>query len=248
MTRITLPMRVRFLRVPVRWELREIRSESQGAPRIWAFPTVVDDGTLDSFKLKERDAWDCREEFLAIPDGDNEKMRLYLESVGIWLDDRNEYENQVREVAEHRRAGHPHPVAISGLWKFQSMLKRSLINKRAFVEKYGLALGRPETGLQLLNESKKVMAFPLSMELGKAATGVIPLDDAFRMLLATIFIDVARGIRFKVCARKDCQKPFPLESKHHRKFCCWYCAHITTVRRNRPSKGRRRERTKAKTS
>jgi len=213
----------------------------------WAFPTVVDNGTLDSFKLKERDAWDCREEFLSIPVGDNEKMRLYLESVGIWLDDRNEYENQVREVAEHRKAGHPHAVAILGLWKFQSMLKRSLINKRAFAEKYGLALGRPETGLQLLNESKRVMEFPLSMELGKAATGVIALDDAFRMLLATVFIDVARGIRFKVCARKDCRKPFPLESKHDRKFCCWYCAHITTVRRNRPPKGRRRERTKAKT-
>ena len=234
MTRITLPMRVRFLRVPVRWELREIRSESQGAPRIWAFPTVIDDGTLDCFKLKERDAWDCREEFLAIPVGDNEKMRLYLESVGIWFDDRNEYENQVSEVAQHRAAGHPHAVTIKGLWLFQSVLKRSLINKKAFVKKYGLALSRPETGLQLLNESKKVMEFPLSMELGKAATGVIPLDDAFRMLLATVFIDVARGIRFKVCQRKDCRKPFPLESKHKKKFCCWYCAHITTVRRNRP--------------
>ncbi len=233
-------MRVRFLRVPVRWELREIRSESQGVPSIWAFPTVVHDGTLDGFKLTERDAWDCREEFLAIPDGDNEKMRLYLESVGIWLDDRNEYENLVREVAQHRRAGHPHAVAISGLWKCQSMLKRALINTRAFREKYGSALGRPETGLQLLNESKRMMEFPLSMDLGRAATGVIPLNDAFRMLLLTVFIDVVQGIRFKVCQRKDCGKPFPLESKHKKKFCCWYCAHITTVRRNRPRRAKRR--------
>jgi len=221
----------------VRWELREIRSESQDAPQIWAFPTVVYDDTVDSFKLKERSAWDCREEFLAIPDGDNEKMRLYLESVGLWLDDRYgppDYVHPIREVAQHLKAEHPQPVAILGLWKFQSMLKRSLINPRAFREKYGLALGRPETGLQLLNETKKVMEFPLSMELGKAATGVIPLNDAFRMLLATVFIDVVRGIRFKVCQRKDCRKPFPLESKHKKKFCCWYCAHITTVRRNRP--------------
>lgn len=241
-------MRIRFLRVPVRWELREIRSGPEQAVSIWAFPTVLDDGTVESFKLKERDAWDCREEFLSIPDGDNEKMRQYLESVGIWLDDRNEYEHQAREVAEHRRAGHPHAVAVSGLWKFQSMLKRSLMNKRAFREKYGLALARPETGLQLLNESRRVMEFPLLMDLGKAAAGVIAFEDAFRMLLATVFIDVVRGIRFKVCARKDCRKPFPLESKHHRKFCCWYCAHITTVRKNRPPKVQRRQRTKTKTS
>ena len=241
-------MRIRFLRVPVQWVLREIQSGPQREMRVWAFPTVVDDGTVDSFKLKERDAWDCREEFLSIPAGDNERMRLYLESVGIWIDDRNEYDHQPREVAEHRAAGHPHAVAILGLWKFQSMLKRSLINKRAFAEKFGLALGRPQTGLQLLNESKKVLEFPLSVELGKAATGVIPLDDAFRMLLATVFVDVARGIRFKVCKRKDCRKPFPLESQHHRKFCCWYCAHITTVRKNRPPNKRRRERTQSKTS
>lgn len=235
MTRIELPMRIRFLCVPVRWELREIQSELQGEPCLWAFPTVVGN-TLDSIKLRERDAWDCREEFLSIPDGDNEKMRLYLERVGIWLDDSGEYYDQAREVAEHRKAGHPHAVAVSGLWKCQMMLKRSLINPRAFKEKYGLTLGRPESGLQLLHETKKVMEFPLSMELGKAATGVIPLTDAFRMLLATVFIDAIRGIRFKVCKRKDCRKPFPLESKHNRKFCCWYCAHITTVRRNRPRK------------
>jgi hypothetical protein len=202
---------------------------------------VVHDGTLDAFKLKERNAWDCREEFLAIPEGDNEKMRRYLESVGIWLEDRYDppdYEHHLREVAQHEKAGHPHPVAIFGLWKFQSMLKRSLINTRAFREMYGMALGRPETGLQLLKESKRTVEFPLSMELGQAATGVIVLDDAFRMLLATVFIDVARGIRFKVCQRKDCGKPFPLESKHKKKFCCWYCAHITTVRRNRPRRAK----------
>jgi hypothetical protein len=230
-------MRVRFLRVPVRWELREVRNEAQGISSIWAFPTLDDDGTLDTLKLKERDAWDCREEFLSIPYGDNERMRLFLESVGLWLDDRNEYEDQLSEVAQHRRAGHPHPVAISGLWKCQSAFKRSLIDPRAFKEKFGAALGRPETLRELLNESNTVMEFPLSMELGKAATGVIPLDDAFRMLLATVFIDAVRGIRFKVCARKDCRKPFPLESKHKKKFCCWYCAHITTVRRNRPGTG-----------
>lgn len=216
--------------------------------QLWAFPTVVDDGTLDAIKLKEMDAWGCREEFLSIADGDNEKMRQYLESVGIWLDDASEYENRDSEVEQHRRAGHPHPVLVSGLWKFQSMLKRSLINKRAFSENYGMALGRPATGLQLLIESRKVMEFPLSMELGKAATGVIPLNDAFRMLLATVFIDVLRGIRFKVCARKDCRKPFPLESKHQRKFCCWYCAHITTVRKNRPRRAHKSNAAKAKRS
>jgi len=243
MTRIELPVRIRFLRVPVRWEFREVPSGPQGELRIWAFPTVLYDSTPDHFKLKEVDAWTCRESFLAVPENDNEAMRLYLESVGIWLDDSYESEHPLREIAQHRAAGHPHAVTLFGLWRFRTMIKRALINPRGFREKYGVQPGRPETALQLLNETRRVMEFPLSMELGKAVSGIIALNDAYRMLLATVYIDVVRGIRFKVCARKDCQRPFPLESKHAKKFCCWYCAHITTVRKNRPSKKRRSKRT-----
>jgi hypothetical protein len=86
--------------------------------------------------------------------------------------------------------------------------------------------------------------FPMRLEITDVASGVLTLTDAYHMLLATVFFDIARGIRFKTCERGDCGRPFPLESKHEKKFCCWYCAHITTVRRNRPHNGKKKTRKK----
>ena len=49
--------------------------------------------------------------------------------------------------------------------------------------------------------------FPLSLELSSVASGVVTLTDTYSALLATVFFDVARGVRFKVCAKPDCKRP-----------------------------------------
>jgi hypothetical protein len=87
----------------------------------------------------------------------------------------------------------------------------------------------------------KGIEFPLSFELAGFPAGVVTVTDAYHLLLATVFVDAAQRIRFKICQRKDCGKPFPLENKHKKKFCCWYCGHITTVRRNRPRSGSKKK-------
>ena len=234
MTRIELPIRLRFLSVPTRWELRVVSGDKHHEACEFAF--LVTNGSLNAFDLKERDAWACREEFLAIRANDTEGLRKFLEVVGIWYSwEHDPTGHWSKEVTEHLKSGNPVPLVVGGLWKFQASLRRSLLNKSAFKEMYAPVLGRPTTGLQFLNESREGIDFPLRVELTNA--GAITLTDAYRMLLATVFFDVARGIRFKVCQRKDCKKPFPLTSKHKRKFCGWDCAHITTVRRNRPPGG-----------
>jgi hypothetical protein len=49
----------------------------------------------------------------------------------------------------------------------------------------------------------------------------------------TVTIDLLRRAKFRICARKDCRVPFEVKSKHERKYCSWYCAHLESVRRNR---------------
>lgn len=240
MTRIDIPIRLRFLKIPTRWELRTVQGDSHHEACLYAFPTCLSDDSLDAFKVTELDAWMCRDEFFAIPENDNNALIGFLEKVGMWFRDDELSSHWAKEITQHLRAGNPTPLVVSALWKFQKSLRRALINKNAFKETYAPTLGRPQTGLQLLQESRASVEFPLRLELTNVATGAITLTDAYHMLLSTVFFDVARGIRFKVCQRKDCGKPFPLETKHDKKFCEWYCAHITTVRKNRPRVGKKK--------
>lgn len=50
---------------------------------------------------------------------------------------------------------------------------------------------------------------------------------------ATVTIDLLRQVKFETCARPDCGQPFPIISKHKRKYCSQYCGHLESVRRGR---------------
>lgn len=191
----------------------------------YAFPRIVDEGAPDAFKVKDLDAWSCRDEFFGIHENDRKALLKFLGKVGlVGVDREGELTGHwSKEVMQHYRTEHLIPIDVGGLWKFREVLKRALTKKKAFKETYA----------PLLADSADGVEFPLRLELTNVASGALTLTDAYHALLATVFFDVARGIRFKVCARKDCGKPFPLETKHKKKFCCWYCAHITTNRKNR---------------
>jgi hypothetical protein len=49
----------------------------------------------------------------------------------------------------------------------------------------------------------------------------------------TITVDFLRDLKFRLCALKDCNQPFSIESKHKRKYCCQYHGHLASIRRSR---------------
>ena len=61
----------------------------------------------------------------------------------------------------------------------------------------------------------------------------ISVSGAFPTMLATVQFKLAQGATFKACARKDCRLPFEVSSRHKRRFCTQYCAHITSLRKRR---------------
>jgi len=62
---------------------------------------------------------------------------------------------------------------------------------------------------------------------------VITAMTCYDVILTTITVDRLLGTKFRICARPDCGVPFALESRHKRNYCCQYCAHLQSVRRNR---------------
>jgi hypothetical protein len=160
MTRIAIPIRLRFLRIPTTWEIRAVEGHSNRERRLFAFAKIQTDDSLDAFKVSELDSWTCRDEFLDIPEGDNAALLHFLTKMGVWLRAEGELMGHwSKEVMQHYREGHPVPIDVRGLWKFRDGLKNAMVNKKAFSETYAPLVSRPETGLQLRQQSG--IEFPL---------------------------------------------------------------------------------------
>jgi hypothetical protein len=54
-----------------------------------------------------------------------------------------------------------------------------------------------------------------------------------RAISDTITIDLLRKVEFRRCSRHDCPRVFAVESLHRREYCCQYCAHLESVRKQR---------------
>jgi hypothetical protein len=213
MTRTNIPIRLKFLRIPTTWAIREVREVTSRGRRSGLFAFATPDDSPE--EVSELDGWMSRKEFLALPRNDNSALLKFLTKMGLFhRHSEGLLGHWSSEVMQHYRQGNPIPVDVRGLWMFRDNLKRDLLGKQM-----------PETA---------DVEFSLSFELTRTAAGVVTVTDAYHLLLATVFVDAAKRVRYKICQREDCRELFPLENKHRKQFCCWYCAHITTVRRNRP--------------
>jgi hypothetical protein len=238
MTRMEVPIRLRFFRVPTKWEMREVSGDARHAPEIFAFPTCRVDDSLAAFKTTELDPWKCREAFFDLPEGDNPALRKFLQKVGLWFNadmDSGGLGHWAEDIRNHCESGNPLPISVTGLWRFRRGLQGALLDDAAFKLDYAPRLTQPETGFDIYWQSRQSgPIFPLQFELTDVASGVITLSNAYEALIATALFDIAREIRFKICARETCKRPFPLKSKRAKIFCSVKCAHAETEKRNRP--------------
>jgi hypothetical protein len=59
----------------------------------------------------------------------------------------------------------------------------------------------------------------------------------FDAILHSVTFDLMRGVKFGLCAREDCRRPFPIESRHRRIYCDQYCGHLVSLRIRRSEGG-----------
>jgi hypothetical protein len=119
-----------------------------------------------------------------------------------------------------------------GLWRSGNM---PIIEQAAAIWKkhdlFRLAVKRP-IAEWLQDEFNGVLryAYPRLQQYPFHVLTVSGCEQAIRV---TITLDLLRQVKYSICARPDCQTPFAVESQHKRKYCCQYCAHIESVRRQR---------------
>lgn len=206
MARINVPIRLLINNLPAKWRIEVHDSKAFALAEVGDFHEGV-----------SRDVWELRARFFALP-ATNDALLTFLNETGIWSNSGRTVEHtSTRHISEfpYRTEG------VSEIWEYRATLRHALLNKKAFRETYGT------------NDFE----FPIGFRLTeRAVEGIIEAYDTSQALLASVYIDVARGIRFKMCARKDCEKLFPLESRHKRKFCSQECGHLASVRRGRARK------------
>jgi hypothetical protein len=179
----------------------------------------------EQVRLLELDAWQCRDEFFSVPDYDAPGFTQFLNKIGVWSSD--------PESASLDWARYPLYVHLDDIMRFRQDLRDALLNRERFTASVTPVLRKPNTLLDLMAQSNPANEFPLRFELTKVAAGVVTVTNGRSMLIATVLADIARGLRFKMCKRKDCQKPFPLKNRHKRDYCSHKCAHLVSVRRGR---------------
>jgi CGNR zinc finger protein len=167
----------------------------------------------DFSKQTVHDAWKLRAKFFALSETDG-ALLAFLNETGVWNNRGVVHHQSIRHAQEYRH----HTELVREIWEYRDRLRRALVNKAAFRESF-----------EATNSE-----FPVKFKLtATAVEGIIEAYDTSQALLASVLIDIARGIRFKMCAREDCGELFPLESRHKRKFCSQYCGHLISIRRAR---------------
>jgi hypothetical protein len=220
MAQTKISIRFRFIRIPVTWEPYESGKTGlslSGRLTKWASPEEI--------KIHELDAWDCRKEFFKLPRNDAARLVTFLNKVGVW--------------SEHSGFDPSQTVMSTGVddvWDFREKLRLALFHPKGIAPH----LPEPKTLLDLITQ--KYWEFPFRFDLSKAAVGVVTMVNFRDVLWATVFADIAAGLRFQTCQRKDCHLPYAIVSGHRRKFCSQYCGHLVSQRRKRGT-GRKKKST-----
>ncbi len=185
------------------------------------------DGAVQS--LSQRlylDAWNVREEFLSLKSeadflGFLNRVGRFSAGIapdsGLWeLKDFKGWQQVFREFLK----------CSPGMWP------------NYFVK---LTAAAPGFNVRLIDmEVKLSVESRLRMQLSwRRRSAVIWVAEAVSAILATIYIDHLRRLRFRFCARRDCRRPFEIRSRHKRKYCQQYCAHLESLRRMRNRKKRK---------
>ena len=114
--------------------------------------------------------------------------------------------------------------------RFQQRMRERLADPQA--AKLGFRVWSPTPGGVTLDYRKHPAGLSVS----------IHCQTALEAMSWTVDIDLTQGARFRYCARSDCKKLFELISRHKRRYCSMYCAHLESVRRGRQPRKRRQKR------
>jgi hypothetical protein len=155
--------------------------------------------------FRKADPWVLRNDFLAL-DGSTAALATFLNRYGDWS-------RGCSTRAEHTQ-GDPVVVPPLAILKAQGAIKVALtVGADEWFSRY------PHESTTFSTRQK----FPHFYHQDSFCV------DAIR---TSIMIDFLRNVKFRICPRLDCGRPFAAERKGKR-YCSQYCAHLVSLRKTR---------------
>jgi hypothetical protein len=226
----------RFVSVPIRFHLRSVRLNWQivydGGATLFA-GKCLSGVLLENIDLG--DGWELVRRFLSVRVKDEQSIVEFLGAHGnfampeefIRTAHTKRAQTPVRpaRLDQDKRSREPAETVfesflLQGFAAVQDYVRRMLVTgsatlatpwQRGWIERYEIFFADSRSG----------------PEAHLLVSGI------FHSILATVQFKLVQGATFRTCARKDCRLPFEVTSRHTRRFCTQYCAHITSLRQRR---------------
>jgi hypothetical protein len=188
------------------------------------------------------DPWEIRNRFFRLKEDDNEAAAALLSDVGFFempdlslkllglaMEKGSKQElvdSMLRESRRHDwvrgedgwhgvRPDSATPFPARAFWEFWNAMRAEM---------------KPKVS-EVFAQRDYTSRFAGLMRLGPSiVVTALTFKDA---IAASIRIDQLRKAKFKKCRREDCQIPFAAVGPRKRKYCCWECGHLVSVRKSR---------------
>lgn len=243
-----LPVYYRCLAFPVTWKAgasraswkpvvslgRERESGVRLSDMARATPTARDMDLLRATPVPGKptffDPKEKRNEFFRLQRGDTAELVSFLNTVGLFEseaslanvagvdEEAGKVETAITETASGDYYSVPyHPLhSAKKIWAFRDLLVRGL-------------KGNSELGSVCDFQTRIVRE-------SNSPRVVITTRTLLDAVLLSIIVDRVKKAKVQKCARPDCGIIFMSDNRHKKKYCCRYCAHVESVRRDRERK------------
>lgn len=220
---VNLPLFSRCLRIPAKWR------EEKGVLTVHRPNRPLIEEMRSPVYATHFDPWEKRDEFFALKHGDTQALVTFLETVGLFQ----------RASFDIKR--HPKIVSSAAI---------RLPNEEVSYETYYVST---MSTLYVWGIQKLLMRCLIENEVGRSSDFEVRIDRVNGLaqvifttltfidaVLLTLTIDRVMGAKVRKCARPDCGIPFAYTGGHRKKYHCWNCGHVESVRRQRRRKRRKK--------
>lgn len=166
-------------------------------------------------KANTFDPWEKRTEFLRLQVGDTQSLLAFLNTVGSW-------DGRARTIWDDSSAQSP---LNDGVFARESVSESTVWEVRQSIDDALRSLNKAPGGH---------LEFPCRLVTEKDGPKVLVATTSFlKAVQLTLSVDRASGAKVRRCDRPDCATRYSNSGGRERRYCCWYCGHIESVRRQR---------------
>jgi hypothetical protein len=244
LAQVPISIQIQFLKVPTQWTVRE----SQWG---WTLVPEVDQDMERKIGILD-DPWEIRNEFLRLKHTEEAALK-FLTKVGIWnaVEDRQATQASCGKMLLNGYFGHQlffgtaTFVPLGELWARQTWWKNLLSDEARLRAEFApppLPNAAPFEKAEFAAKATAINTLRLHIDWWKVnrrktdgsvtaamePRGVVEAFTFHDLLVATAHMDLLTRAKIQIC--ECCGIPF---TGRERKFCCWYCGHLQSVRKKR---------------